>query len=195
MVGERYRDLIEAADTIHQMRGCSSQVIASVRVMGDSCRELKGGRGLARTIKDSSTDTTLIPGQVTPNTAHLAAAASIKLLTVLPEQIWAAVEADNWRGAAELYLLAQRVYTGLQVDQGAGVSHDKVRTWFPVIGRQWDVIQQLLVSLVSGARSQLRTEQLTVERAVDCLAALMLLCSYSVDQALATLLQVSTCVQ
>ena len=188
MVGERYRDLIEAADTIHQMRGCSSQVIASVRVMGDSCRGLKGARGLARTIRDSG-DPALTMGQVTPNTAHLAAAASIKLLTILPEQIWAAVEADNWRGAAELYLLAQRVHTGLQVDQGAGVSHDKVRAWYPVILRQWDVIQQLQVSLVSGARAQLTTEQLTVERAVDCLAALMMLCGYSVDQALATLLQ------
>jgi len=189
MVGERYRDLIEAADTIHQMRGCSSQVISSVRVMGDQCRELRGGRGLVRTIRDSSADTAQSPGQVTPNTAHLAAAASIKLLTVLPEQIWAAVEADNWRIAASLYLLAQRVHTGLQVDQGAGVTHDKVRAWFPVISRQWDVVQQLQVSLVSGAREQLRSEQLTVERAVDCLAALMLLCSYSVDQALHTLLQ------
>ena len=192
MVGERYRDLIEAADTIHKMRECSSSVIQSVRVMGDSCRDLQHGQGLAR-LQDANTAPVQSQVQVvTPTSAHLAVAASIKLLTALPEQIWAAVEAENWSGAAELYLLAQRVHTGLQVDQGAGVTHDKIRAWFPVISRQWDVITQLLSSLVAGARAQLSVEQLSVTRAVDCMAALMLLCQYSVSQALHTLLQCRT---
>ena len=41
MVGERYRDLIEAADTIQNMRLCSSSVIQSVGGMQQSCSSLQ----------------------------------------------------------------------------------------------------------------------------------------------------------
>ena len=44
MVGERYRDLIEAADTIHQMRQCTSSVIQSLTSMQTSCNGLRGAR-------------------------------------------------------------------------------------------------------------------------------------------------------
>ena len=44
MVGERYRDLIEAADTIHQMRQCTSSVIQSLTSMQTSCIGLRGAR-------------------------------------------------------------------------------------------------------------------------------------------------------
>merc|ERR1719400_2873781 len=40
MVGERYRDLIEAADTIHQMRSCTRSVMASLTEMQGACSSL-----------------------------------------------------------------------------------------------------------------------------------------------------------
>merc|ERR1719290_944762 len=41
MVGERYRDLIEAADTIQNMKLCSASVIKSVGGMQQSCGSLQ----------------------------------------------------------------------------------------------------------------------------------------------------------
>ena len=181
MVGERYRDLIEAADTIHKMRECTSSVIQSVDTMQMSCRGLKLGRLQDRAVLQESAGR-----QMTANTAHLAVAAGIKLLTAVPEQIWAAVEADSWSDAAQLYLVAQHVHTGLQADQG--LSPDKIQAWFPVISRQWDVLQQLHTSLVSSCKNQLSVEQLDQRTAVDCMIALMLLCNHSVHQTFTILL-------
>lgn len=44
MVGERYRDLIDAADTIGEMRECSESVVESIQDMQRYCRTLKQGR-------------------------------------------------------------------------------------------------------------------------------------------------------
>ena len=163
MVGERYRDLIQAADTIHTMRQCSSSVIQSVSTMQGSCESVQQHKLQSA---GRATDTAAVTNA---NAPYLAVAASIKLLTVLPEQIWSAVEAGQWSVAAELYLVSQHVYVALQADQGAGVTHDKVARWFPVIARQWDVLQQLHTSLVSSCRAQLLQDQLSVETAADSL--------------------------
>lgn len=47
MVGERYRDLIEAADTIGEMRGCSEKVVQSIRDMQNYCSKLKETKNTA----------------------------------------------------------------------------------------------------------------------------------------------------
>ncbi|KAG9343720.1 hypothetical protein JZ751_013098 [Albula glossodonta] len=44
MVGERYRDLIEAADTIGEMRQCSESVVNSIQDMYRYCHKLKQGK-------------------------------------------------------------------------------------------------------------------------------------------------------
>ena len=41
MVGERYRDLIDAADTIGEMRQCSESVVQSIQDMHRYCQKLK----------------------------------------------------------------------------------------------------------------------------------------------------------
>lgn len=44
MVGERYRDLIDAADTIGEMRQCSGSVVQSIQDMHQYCQTLKQGK-------------------------------------------------------------------------------------------------------------------------------------------------------
>ncbi|MEQ2192225.1 hypothetical protein XENOCAPTIV_008765 [Xenoophorus captivus] len=44
MVGERYRDLIDAADTIGEMRQCSETLVESIQDMQQYCHTLKQGR-------------------------------------------------------------------------------------------------------------------------------------------------------
>lgn len=44
MVGERYRDLIDAADTIGEMRQCSESVVQSIQDMHQYCLRLKQGK-------------------------------------------------------------------------------------------------------------------------------------------------------
>ncbi len=47
MVGERYRDLIDAADTIGEMRQCSESVVQSIQDMHQYCHRLKQGKSSA----------------------------------------------------------------------------------------------------------------------------------------------------
>lgn len=44
MVGERYRDLIDAADTIGEMRQCSESVVSSIQDINLYCHRLKQGQ-------------------------------------------------------------------------------------------------------------------------------------------------------
>lgn len=44
MVGERYRELIDAADTITEMRQCSESVVQSIQDMKHYCVRLKQGK-------------------------------------------------------------------------------------------------------------------------------------------------------
>jgi len=44
MVGERYRDLIDAADTIGEMRQCSQSVVLSIQDMNHYCHKLRQGK-------------------------------------------------------------------------------------------------------------------------------------------------------
>ena len=171
MVGERYRDLIEAADTIHQMRSCTRSVMASLTEMQEACSSL--GRVESAVEGGEWSEARLA------TSAHLGVAASVKLLTLLPEQIWAAGEAGQWSSAAQLYLLAQHLHTGLQADHGSGLSPHRICQWYPVINRQWDVLQQLYSSLLNSCHSQLAARDLTGERALDSLLAVMLLTSSS----------------
>ena len=72
--------------------------------------------------------------------SYLGVAAAIKLMTAVPELIWAAVEAGQFTLGAQLFLLAQHVHTGLLADAGGQVTAEKIAQWFPVIARQWATI-------------------------------------------------------
>ena len=92
MVGERYRDLIEAADTIHNMRLCSSSVIQSVAGMQQSCSSLQHQSAMQAVTSMQAKD--LAPSSA--STPYLGVAAAIQLLTTVPERIWAAVKLGSF---------------------------------------------------------------------------------------------------
>jgi len=178
MVGERYRDLIEAADTIQNMRLCSSSVIQSVGGMQQSCSSLQQQAAMQAVTSIKVKD--LAPASA--NSPYLGVAAAIKLLTAVPELIWAAVEAGQFALGAQLFLLAQHVHTGLLADAGGQVTAGKIAQWFPVIARQWATIQQLQSTLVTSCQTKLSAEQLSQETAVDSLTAMMLLKNCTIEQ-------------
>ena len=178
MVGERYRDLIEAADTIQNMRLCSSSVIQSVAGMQQSCTSLKHQSAMHAVTSLHAKD--LAPASA--NSPYLGVAAAIKLLTAVPELIWAAVEDGKFSQGAQLFLLAQHVHTGLLADAGGQVTAEKIAQWFPVIARQWATIQQLHSTLLNSCQTKLSAEQLSQETAVDSLTAMLLLKNCTIDQ-------------
>ena len=161
LVGERYRELLQAADTIQEMRGCAEDLITALGDLRGSCAGLGAGQAVTR------------PGGGAPDSSQvgeLGVAASLKLLSLVPEQVWAWLD-DNCRLAegAELLLVAREAHTGLL----AGGPELAAR--FPVISQQWEAVRQVQTSLAARARAGLAACQLEGEAGVDCLACLVLL--------------------
>ncbi|KAI8479572.1 Golgi transport complex subunit 1 [Branchiostoma belcheri] len=95
MVGERYRDLIEAADTIREMKNSANNVGQAVSSMDKYCQQLqKNKKNHARENMEAA--------KKKEHDAFYSIAAEIKLLLDMPERIWSSLEADELLSAARL---------------------------------------------------------------------------------------------
>ncbi|GLH04216.1 Conserved oligomeric Golgi complex subunit 1 [Gryllus bimaculatus] len=90
MVGERYRDMIEAADTIRDMQTTAESVITHIDRMREKCCELQQKHLLGFKLDMQHIKTE----RFSKHKAHHSLAIQIKILTILPEEIWSA-EASN----------------------------------------------------------------------------------------------------
>ena len=128
MVGERYRDLMEAADTITRMSEASAGLVESI----DSSR--RKGAEIATSVNFAGTAPAVVISQISvaeddPNRPYLSVAGEIHLLMAAPEMIWSAVDSGALLRAAALYLFARHVHTGLALEERAeGVTAAQERT-------------------------------------------------------------------
>ena len=113
MVGERYRDLIEAADTITAMKRHSRTILENVETL----RKLQANnyRGVSENRKNAGDERT--------NLKYRETAATIRLLTILPERIFQILSKEAGHEsilfAAKCYILGERVSTSLVRDSAA----------------------------------------------------------------------------
>jgi len=144
MVGERYRDLIEAADTIAEMRLSAERLLGSVRGLQRggvtrpgpappvSSERLGGGR------RAPGPPLTPFPQLQAPPRVQeklYRAAAQLKLLLDIPERAWSAMEAGRYLPAARLYLLCRHLHGLLQLD-APRARYSPVLARFPILLRQ-----------------------------------------------------------
>ncbi|RXG73248.1 Conserved oligomeric Golgi complex subunit 1 [Armadillidium vulgare] len=117
MVGERYRDLIEAADTITEMRNSAEAVCKNIERMEGLCESLQQ-RGLIgfKTKMSTSVDNS---SRMLGSTHQYSIAVQVKLLVDVPEILWELTEKREYLDAAKLLLLAQQTHTALQLSPNA----------------------------------------------------------------------------
>ncbi|KAM9177896.1 conserved oligomeric Golgi complex subunit 1 isoform 1-T1 [Mergus octosetaceus] len=172
MVGERYRDLIEAADTIAEMRLSAERLLGAVR-------GLQRG-GAAR------------PGPAPPAPPRLPeklyrAAAQLKLLLDIPEQAWGAMEAGRYLPAARLYLLCRHLHGLLQLD-APRARYSPILARFPILLRQVAAASHFRSTILQESKSLLRCQSVSDQAVAEALCAIMLLEDSSPRQALADFL-------
>ena len=143
---ERYRELIDAADTIVHMAAASAlvsfvftvcsqitpqstQAVSSVSEMQKQCTQLQNS---VRNTSDDDDDPTRAPLYHT--------AMQMKLLVDTPEKVWAALESKELSKGAMLYLLARSTYTQLRMESEPSTT--RLVASAPVIARQWSAISQ-----------------------------------------------------
>ncbi|KAK7465202.1 hypothetical protein BaRGS_00037631 [Batillaria attramentaria] len=172
MVGERYRDLIEAADTITAMKNSAENVMKSISRMEDMCQTLQQkhmvkGAPYQQPVKTDNS-------KKRPETEFYGVAAQIKLLLDMPEKIWSSVDSGDYLTATQLYLLARHVNTSLRLD---GQRSSNVLSWFPVLTRQWAAISHFKTTILQGCRAVLADTETTFsdQKMAEILASVLLL--------------------
>ncbi|NXR42132.1 COG1 protein, partial [Zosterops hypoxanthus] len=178
MVGERYRDLIEAADTIAEMRRSAERLLGAVRGLqrGGAARP-----GPAATVRPAA------------HHNFYGAAAQLKLLLEVPEQVWGAVEGGRYLPAARLHLLGAHLRRQLQLDSPRARS-SPVLARFPILLRQVAAASHLRSgscgrsTILQESKALLRCRTGSDQAVAEALCAIMLLEDSSPRQALADFL-------
>ncbi|KAH8418117.1 hypothetical protein KR009_009899 [Drosophila setifemur] len=177
-VGERYRDLLQAADTIAAMQTSAGTLIEQVQRVQANCRSLNEQQllGFQSTAGQDAGSGSVSEGALQQRSAkrklqtYYGTLAQIKLLTALPELIWTHLDNERFYAAAELFVFSRHISTGLQLD-GQSALMQKL----PVARKQWEILRPFHVTIKQAVLAALEREQLDPDLAVDCLQSLLLL--------------------
>lgn len=186
---ERYRDLLQAADTIGAMRNTGTAVVANVDAVTGTCRRLNEQQliGFRRTgvhtpihqpagQASASASATVAAAQPPPTAAERAVrqfhalGVQIKLLTELPELIWSRLDAEDYFVATQLFALSRHISTGLQLDV-----HRPLMQHFPVARQLWAQLSPFYQTIRRSCLTALGRRELSTGTAAKCLASLLLL--------------------
>ncbi|XP_071248621.1 conserved oligomeric Golgi complex subunit 1-like [Salvelinus alpinus] len=180
MVGERYRDLIDAADTIGEMRQCSESVVTSIQDMHRYCHKLKQGKSVPQSNSKEEV-------QRQSQEKFYTMASQIKLLLEIPERIWSSMEASQYLQATQLYLLCCHLHRQLHLEAG-GPQYSPVLARFPILVRQVAAAGHFRSTILLDSKSVLRGRAVSDQAIAEALVSTMLLEDSSPRQALADFL-------
>ncbi|XP_070542511.1 conserved oligomeric Golgi complex subunit 1-like isoform X2 [Ptychodera flava] len=170
MVGERYRDLIEAADTIADMGRCAQNIVSAVQGMQEYCTDLQK----THMTKGLSGDRSRLSKQRNVPTGFYSIASQIKLLVDMPEKIWSAIEGGELLWATQLFLLSRHIVSSLQLDANTQKSA-QILSWFPILSRQWAAISHFKTSILQSCRSVLKDAKMSEQATAKALCSILLL--------------------
>lgn len=192
LVGTRYRDLIDSADSVIAMKtaaeglaGCferldhhTARLLAHLRKPGPTAAN---GNGAA-------TDSASGGEEERNRAAHREryhVALQVKLLVDAPEQIWSSVEANDYLKATLLYTRAEQAHSRLVHNPAFA----QLLKSIPLMPRQWSLISQFPSEIRQNARAQLQKSGVSPQHYAGSLCALVLLDHLSVTQALNVFLE------
>ncbi|KAI0375182.1 hypothetical protein BV20DRAFT_960271 [Pilatotrama ljubarskyi] len=133
MVGERYRDLLQASTSILGLAKSSQHVLEALEEMRETVNAITPSRAPKRTAA----------GEDKHLQALQSLSAHVKLLLDAPEHLWRLMERKAYLNAAWLLLLARVVHRALSQDDDDQSWHAfgiDVAEQLPLVQRQWDSI-------------------------------------------------------
>uniref|UniRef100_U3FWX1 Conserved oligomeric Golgi complex subunit 1 n=3 Tax=Micrurus TaxID=8634 RepID=U3FWX1_MICFL len=178
MVGERYRDLIEAADTIAEMRVSAEHLLEAVRGL-----QQRRARGRTTGPAASSQRETTCQSQE----KFYCLAAQIQLLLQIPEKIWSSMESSQYLSATRLYLLCCHLRGLLQLDSSS-THYSPILACFPILARQVAAASHFRSTILQESKSLLKCRTVSDHAVAEALCSAMLLEDSSPRQALADFL-------
>ncbi|KAH7930426.1 hypothetical protein BV22DRAFT_1109288 [Leucogyrophana mollusca] len=181
MVGERYRDLLQASTSIIAISKSAHRVQEALDETRTAIREQEQPPEAKRSAQGSKEDAHLQTLQVL--SAH------IKLLLDAPEHLWRLIERERYFQAAWLFLLARVIHRALQADEESWINQGiNVLDQFPLIQRQWETVSHFRTQIIHKATLSLRVYDRTAEDTCATLLTLHILDSRPLTDTLATYL-------
>ncbi|XP_050100433.1 conserved oligomeric Golgi complex subunit 1 [Anopheles aquasalis] len=178
MVGERYRDLLKAADTIGEMKQTAGTIIENIDRITARCQQLNEHNLIG--FRRSDNDYQRLQKKHHSDHSFHGVIVQIKLLTSLPEMIWSSIDREDYFVATQLFIFARHVSTGLNLD-----TERETARKFPVAAKQWQVLSQFFYTIQQACLESLGREELSVPVASKSLASWLLLESCTVERVLA----------
>ncbi|KZS93449.1 hypothetical protein SISNIDRAFT_485695 [Sistotremastrum niveocremeum HHB9708] len=135
MVGERYRDLLQASTSIIDIAKSSQRVVQALDAIKEGC--------IATAQEDFKTRTPVVNRQDSQLKTMQILAAHVKLLLDSPESLWRLLERKAFLEAAWLFLISRVAFHTLARDNSDDDDNSfgrdiDVMEQFPLIQRQWD---------------------------------------------------------
>ncbi|KAJ3341803.1 Golgi transport complex subunit 1 [Entophlyctis luteolus] len=173
---ERYRDLIEAADSVAKMKEASVRLQDIFVRLDHGCNyELWTKRMQEREEAAKG------KGNQSYKSATYPAAVQMKLLVDTPEQIWNALESGMYLRAGRLWDAAYAIFENLQ---NADARSSKIPLNFPLVQRQWESIHHFDSKILQKAKDSVKEVSTRQQNAAESLCTIMILEKISVKKTL-----------
>ncbi|XP_010272820.1 PREDICTED: conserved oligomeric Golgi complex subunit 1-like [Nelumbo nucifera] len=170
LVGNRYRDLIDSADSIVLMKASCESISANISMIDVGIRSLSAAAA-AETPK------------LSPNPSRVRVygiACRVKYLVDTPENIWGCLDESMFLEASARYLRAKEVH-GIVVRSHADRNF---LSNFPLLQHQWQIVESFKGQISQRSRERLMDSGLAIGAYADALAAVAVIDEHDPKQVL-----------
>ncbi|KAJ6350483.1 hypothetical protein OIU78_006617 [Salix suchowensis] len=170
LVGNRYRDLIDSADSIVHMESYCESISHNIASIHINIRSLSASP-LSETPKFTN------PGPTRGKFYGIAC--RVKYLVDTPENIWGCLDEFMFLEAAGRYTRAKHVQSKLMSSDCS-----KILSNFPLLQHQWQIVESFKVHISQKSRERLSDQGLEIGGYADALAAAAVIDELEPDQVL-----------
>ncbi|BGP06083.1 hypothetical protein JCM10049v2_001902 [Rhodotorula toruloides] len=199
MVGERYRDLLAAADSIVRMRSAAEKLVdkldtvqaavsAADSAVADTPTKPRPTLQNKRQRSDSPTEERTLASSATLSF-------TIHLLLTIPSLVHSLVDSSDFLLAARLEDLGRLVYRELSEFSPPAAEGDdedeeppRLQESFPIIEKQWEILSALRPVVLRNALGDLKVWDAPASRTAQTVAAIVMLQETTTSSALSTFL-------
>ncbi|XVF82097.1 hypothetical protein PTKIN_Ptkin16aG0017000 [Pterospermum kingtungense] len=161
LVGTRYRDLIDSADSILLMKSASESISSNISSIHNSIRSLSVTEPPSPKLQAPSPPIRL---------RIYGIACRVKYLVDTPENIWGCLDESKFLEAAARFIRAKQVQANLMVHNG-DLENKNILSNFPLLQQQWQIVESFKVQISQRSRERLLDRGLPIADYADALAA------------------------
>ncbi|KAK6232067.1 hypothetical protein SCA6_002140 [Theobroma cacao] len=181
LVGTRYRDLIDSADSILQMKSASESISSNISSIHHSICSL------SLSVSEAPSPKLRTPNPTTRLRIY-GIACRVKYLVDTPENIWGCLDESMFLEAAARYVRAKHVHSNLMLPN-RDLDHNNILSNFPLLQHQWQIVESFKAQISQRSRERLMDRGLPVAAYADALAAVAVIDDLDPEQVLGLFLE------